>query len=365
MKQKLTDTLRGLWKELIRKDKIAHRISPFVALLLSLVAAGLVVTATGANALEAYTALFKGALGSVSSIKQTIRYTIPIFLLGLSFSVCSRGGFFAIGQEGQMYAAALLLVCVQCYLPHLPQPLMMILMVICGIVAAVVCALIPAITKHYFGVNEAMVFVMLNYISLLLVEYLFLHSPLRNPDSASYPKSIAVAPTISTVALYIGVIAILILFILLIKKSIPGYRLRMVGQNTAYAKASGLPVTQTILFSAVLGGGLAGLASISEVLGVYHVVYNNFASALGFKGVTVALLGMHNPLGMLFASLLLGALQGGSVMLSTTTDVSPEIVSVVEGFIMFFSSVNLAVMIGRITDSRKRRKYHKEERAAQ
>lgn len=363
MKQKVSDGLRALKKELSRRDKIANRISPFVALLLSLVAAGLVVAATGANALEAYEALFKGALGSWSSVKQTLRYTIPIFLLGLSFSVCSRGGFFAIGQEGQMYAAALLLVCVQCYMPHLPQPLMLLLMVACGILAAVVCALLPAITKHYFGVNEAMVFVMLNYIALLLVEYLFLHSPLRNPSSASYPKSIAIEPALPQAALYIGTIVVLALFVVLIRKSVLGYRLRIIGQNTAFAKASGLPVTKVILLSAVLGGGLAGLASISEVLGVYHVVYNNFASALGFKGVTVALLGMHSPLGMLLASLLLAALQGGSVMLSTTTDVSPEIVSVVEGFIMFFSSVNLAVMVNRIKGSRRRRHHHKKEAA--
>ena len=100
--------------------KLLGGLSPVVAVLIAFAVAGLVVLASGGNPLEAYRALAKGALGSWVGVKNTIRYTLPIILLAFSFSICNRCGYFNIGQEGQMYFAALGIAFVPQVIPNAP-----------------------------------------------------------------------------------------------------------------------------------------------------------------------------------------------------------------------------------------------------
>lgn len=76
-------------------------------------------------------------------------------------------------------------------------------------------------------------------------------------------------------------------------------------------------------------------------MGVYHKVYNNFAVDMGFNGMTAALIGKDSTLGIIFGSLILGALQSGAVTLSVETSVQAEMVQVVKGFVMLFATINI------------------------
>ena len=112
--------------------KLLGGLSPVVAVLIAFAVAGLVVLASGGNPLEAYRALAKGALGSWVGIKNTIRYTLPIILLAFSFSICNRCGYFNIGQEGQMYFAALGIAFVPQVIPNAPLWVQAVVMVAAG-----------------------------------------------------------------------------------------------------------------------------------------------------------------------------------------------------------------------------------------
>lgn len=57
--------------------------------------------------------------------------------------------------------------------------------------------------------------------------------------------------------------------------------------------------------------------------------------------MTATLIGQHNPIGIVLGAAVLGALQSGSVLLSIDTSVSAEMVQVVQGFVMFFSTVSI------------------------
>ncbi|MBU9727206.1 ABC transporter permease [Diplocloster modestus] len=322
------------------KEKVLSIISPIIAIFLALIVVGVVVICSDQNPLEAYAALLKGSFGSVSNFMSTVRYTIPILLLAISFSICERGGYFNIGQEGQMFMAALTAVAVNDSLRELPKPLLLLVTIMAGVLVSAIISVIPAVLKFYFGINEAILLVMMNYIIELLVTYLMLYSRLADSQAAAMPKSIPLSVSISAPVLYIFTIFIFIGFTAVMKYSVLGYRIRITGKNAAFAKACGIPAARTFLSSALIGGGIAGVAGLFEVLGIYHVMFSNFAIGMGFMGITAALLGRHSPLGMMLGSLVLGALQSGSVMLSTITDVSPEIVQVVQGFVMFFATVS-------------------------
>ena len=61
----------------------------------------------------------------------------------------------------------------------------------------------------------------------------------------------------------------------------------------------------------------------------------------GFNGMTAALIGKDSTLGIIFGSLILGALQSGAVTLSVETSVQAEMVQVVKGFVMLFATINI------------------------
>ncbi len=316
---------------------------------------------TDSSPIEAYSALFNGALGSKYAITQTIRYMIPLLLLAISFAIGRQGGLFNIGQQAQMLAAAVTSLWVNITFSSLPPALLMTLSILAGILMGALFAVVPAMLKYFFGINEAMIFLMLNYIAELIVQYLLLYSPMAMPGSAAAPKSVAFLTPIPMTAIYICAFAILVYYAWMMNRSVLGFRIRVLGKNPEFAKASGISSTRILLTSAAIGGALSGLAGIFEVMGVYGVIYSNFASGtLTYMGITAGLLGHYTPIGMLFGALLLGALQGGSVSLAVATDVSCEIVALIQGLVMFFSTVSLIVIVEKYK-SRKSRQVHRKE----
>ena len=320
--------------------KLLGGLSPVVAVLIAFAVAGLVVLASGGNPLEAYRALAKGALGSWVGVKNTIRYTLPIILLAFSFSICNRCGYFNIGQEGQMYFAALGIAFVPQVIPNAPLWVQAVVMVAAGALFGGLISLLPAVFKFLFGVNEVVIAILMNYIILLLTDYLLNNGPIAKADT-TVPTSVNLAPSLNTTLILVAVVAIIIAYALCIRGTVPGYELRMIGHNPKFAKACGVKTIRIVLVVALLGGVFSGLTAAGEVMGVYHKVYNNFAVDMGFNGMTAALIGKDSTLGIIFGSLILGALQSGAVTLSVETSVQAEMVQVVKGFVMLFATINI------------------------
>lgn len=332
--------IQAIKARLSNRNYLRELFGPVLSIIIAFIVAGLVVWVTGGDPFEAYGVLAKGAFGSLSGIKNTIRYTLPIIMLGISFGICSRCGYFNIGQEGQMYAAGIAVVFVQTLFPDMPVFLLMLLMILAAILASGLICVIPAMFKFLFGVNEVITAMLINYIIILLTNYLLLYSPLAETGKST-AMSITVGPVISGSVLLIISVIIIVVYGLLIKKSIPGYRLRIVGYNPNFAKASGMNTTRLILIVAFLGGAFSGISVAGEIFGVYHKVYNGFVENLGFYGMTAALIGSKSTIGLVLGSLILGSLRSGSVTLPVMTDVPSELVLVVQGFVMLFATINV------------------------
>lgn len=348
MIERLHDRLRaGRWEAVC---------SAVIALAFALAIVGVVVSAAGVNPFTAYGALIKGAFGSAYYLKLTVRYAIPMLLIALSFSICERCGYFNIGQEAQMTAAGISAVLVQYFLPGLPEWLSLVLMLLAGLLAAILLSVGPALLKYYFHVQEAIILVMLCYIMELLASYLYMYTGMAFPNSATMARSIAIEASIPTGVMYGCVIVLFLGYALFMKRSIWGYRIRLVGKNPAFTNASGISSVKTLVLSSAAGGALAGLAGLFEVLAVYGFMYYNFANGMGFLGISAALLGRQTPLGMLIGALLFGALNSGSVTLAATTGVSGAIVQVIQGFITLFATVSAIGIAKRLFSKRHARR---------
>lgn len=340
-------------KKLLRSGRMESLLSSALALALALLLVGLVVALVGENPFAAFKALWNGAFGSTYYLQLTMRYAVPILLVALSFAICERNGFFNIGQEAQMHGAALMAVLVQRYLPMPGTGLSLVVTMVVGMVAAVALSVIPALLKYYFQVPEAILFVMLGFILELLNQYLYLYTDLAFPNSATMPRSIGLDAQIPTAAMYVVTLVVFTLFAVLLGKSVIGYRIKTVGLNPAFTRACGVSSVKTLMVSAAIGGGLAGLAGLLEVLSVYHFMYYNFANGFAFLGISAALLGKFSPVGMLLASVLFGALNSGSITLAATTGISDSIVQVIQGFITLLATASAIAFVRRVMGRRK------------
>src|SRR5690606_34407399 len=99
-------------------------------------------------------------------------------------------------------------------------------------------------------------------------------------------------------------IALLVVFLtyMFFKHTVLGYEMRAVGINRDTARYHGIPVEKRMLQSFVLGGILAGLAGAVEIAGVHYRFLDQFSPGYGYDSITVALLGLLSPIGVLFSA---------------------------------------------------------------
>ncbi len=100
-----------------------------------------------------------------------------------------------------------------------------------------------------------------------------------------------------------------------------------------------------------ISGALAGLVGVNEIAGVSGRLLLDYVAGAGFTGIAVALMGRNQPLGVLLASLLFGALfQGGAEVAFEVRGFTRDMVVALQGLLVFFSgamSLALAPWLSR------------------
>jgi simple sugar transport system permease protein len=122
----------------------------------------------------------------------------------------------------------------------------------------------------------------------------------------------------------------------LLTRTTVGFRFRMVGANAAAARAAGVSIPATISLVFLVSGGLAGLAGAVQVLGVDPQLAPGYSENLGFTAIVVAILGRANPVGVVLAALLYGALEAGGLKMQAVTSVPLDLVEVIQAVVVFF-----------------------------
>lgn len=324
----------------VSSKSVLKIVNPLVAVVIAFLFGGLMVLVSGDSPIETYKIILQGAFGSVKSIQNTIRYAIPILMLAYSFAICNKCGYFNISQEAQIYAAAIAIAMVSQATTGLPIALRMVLMILAGCATAVVFCVLPAFVHHKFGVSDVVIGVMLNYLMAFLLQHLLKFSFIGD-QSKSTLMSKPLDGVMSQTALIVLCVILVVGYQFILKWTIPGYRLTIVGKNSKFAQASGLPSMKIIYLSAVVGGVLAGLVACGELFANYSVIYAGFAENFGFNGMTAALIGSSHPIGMVFGAVLLGALRSGSTMLDVFSKVPASIVDCVQGFVTLLASITI------------------------
>jgi ABC-type uncharacterized transport system permease subunit len=309
-----------------------------------LVGAGAIVLA-GADPVAAYTALFQGAFTNHNAFAETFVSTTPYIGLGLALLLGFRAGLFNIGAEGQFYIGSLTGTFIAYSIHGLPWVIEIPLGLLAGMAGGALWAAIAGGLKARFGAHEVITTIMLNYVSFLVASYLVDTKGLMLAPNVSTPRTpdvdpAAILPVILTGSrLHFGFIlalaAIPIVWFLLQRTTI-GFRIQAVGFNQGAARAAGISVGRTVVLTMAISGALAGFAGIVEVLGVNHHMTDTVAAGYGFDAIAVALLARSNPWGVLPAALLFGALHNGASFMQLQTQVSSDLISIVQAAVIIF-----------------------------
>ena len=105
-------------------------------------------------------------------VENFVKLFVPLLITSLALSLAFRMRFWNIGAEGQVLAGGLAAAaCMICLGDKLPNGLLIVLIVIAGILAGAVWAVIPAIFKAKWNTNETLFTLMMNYVATQLVAY--------------------------------------------------------------------------------------------------------------------------------------------------------------------------------------------------
>lgn len=312
------------------------------SVVLGLLFCGVLVFFTGNDPIDLYTQIFSAAFGSAYGFSETVVEAIPLALCSLGVMVAFRMKLWNIGAEGQFYMGAFGATFFALTFPGLPAIVLLPLMALAGVVCGGVWALLPAIPKALWNVNETISTLLMNYIAILWVAYL-VFGPWRDPKGKNFPLTVifssgATLPTFGgtriSIALVIAVLLAVGLFFLL-KYSKWGYEIRVSGGSKKAADYAGMSFVKNVLLVLFVSGAISGFAGMAEVSGVIHRLQQTVSPGYGYTAIIIALIARLNPLSILLVSFLMGGLLVGGYNLQTAGFPS-SIVSMFQGAILFF-----------------------------
>lgn len=309
----------------MKKTTLGFLAGFVLALALTLIA--------GENPFHIAGILFKSAFGSGYDLGLTLFYTTPLIFTGLSVAIAFHGGLFNIGSEGQLLFGALAATATGIFLPQIPFPLAPLLAFIMAILAAGAWGALAGWLRARRGSHEVIVTILLNFVAAGICNWFVLqiipNPDSQNPESAPIAGSYllknwdplaALAPDSGlSSALIVAILTAIAIWFLLWRTSW-GFELRAVGANPEAANRAGIPVAHRRIQAMALAGALAGGVALSEILGHAGQFKIGFSPDYGFIGIAVALLASNNPLGVLFAAFLMGALHKGASDLDLETN---------------------------------------------
>jgi len=316
-------------------------------------AAAAVAGGLGAIA-DGYAALFRGSIVNLRAegladilkpITETIRFAGPLIAAGLGISLGFRVGLFNIGGNGQMMFGILWGTFVSTRM-ELPIGLHVLVAVLATILGSATLGALVGFLKARTGAHEVILTIMLNYISIYLFTW-FIRTPglLKDPESGGTPKSNAPLETAQLPALFpenyklhagfFLVVLAVWFYWWLMERSTIGYRFRMVGYSPHAARSAGINVERTYVAAMFASAALVGVGAAHQTLGLQAGYTETIHAGIGFDGITVALLGGGNAIGILLAGLLFGAFKAGSPQMQIA-GVSPEVLGIVQGAIVLF-----------------------------
>jgi len=332
---------------------------PLYAILLASLVGSLFILGAGGNPLVAYSALLDGALGSPDRIASTIARATPFMIAALAVVVGFKAGLFNIGAEGQLLLGALTAAWVGTWswLAGVSALLAVPFVLAAGVVGGMVWGGIPGFLKARTGAHEVITTIMLNAIAAGLAQFLIttrdpallIDEAASTPHTRQVVDSVRLPTLVEGTGLHLGILLALALCVVtwfVLERTTPGFEIRTVGVNRDAARYAGMRVNRTIVVVLTASGALAGIAGAAEVVGggSGYLTPGSYTN-IGFDSIAIALLARGNPLAVIPAALLWGAMLSGAPLMQVQADLSVNLVRIVQALIILFVAADAIVRL--------------------
>lgn len=326
-----------------RQSLLASALAPVVAIALTMAVAVIVLWLTGYDALAVTRQMFLDPLLEPRRWPDLGVKAAPLALIGVGLAIGFRANVWNIGAEGQFIFGAIAGTGVALLTQGMIGPWILPAMLLAGVLGGMAWAAIPALLKTRAGVSEILVSLMLTYVAIQLLYYL-VRGPWKDPAGFNFPQTIqfGVDQTLPMLlpgtVLHAGVpvaVGAAIIAWLIMRHSIFGFAIRVVGEAPLAARHGGFSAARTTWAALLAGGGLAGLAGMIEAAGPFGQLTPQFPQNYGFTAIIVAFLGRLNPLGIVLAALALAVTYVGGDIAQSTARLPQAATGVFQALMLF------------------------------
>ena len=349
-------------KNLLKNEGVQSLLASLICIVLGLLLGFIVlllINPSGAG--EAIMTVIKNFLTyskpetQMKYLGNTLVKTAPLLMCSLSIIFAYKVGLFNIGAAGQ-YCAGVGLALYAAIAWQMPWW-------VCILAAMAAGALLGAISgllKAYCNVNEVISGIMLNWITLYLVNMLLTlvkeeTSPYTFQLTTHAPQALILSLGLGkmftnnqyvTLAIPLAIVTAVVVWIVLDKTRF-GYELRATGNNKNAAKYSGMAEKRNIIVTLIIGGALAGMGAALLYLTGFEQWQCSTSSvpAMGFNGIAAAFLGGLHPVGAVLSSFFIQHITIGGAYVDKTmycaqiSDLISAIIIYLCGFVLFMKHV--------------------------
>ena len=299
------------------------------------------------------TAVHDGYLSAVfNPLSETCVQATPLILAGLAVAVPYLAGLFNIGAQGQLIGGMI----VATYLGYgvsLPYGVHVVVCVLGGFAGGAVIGWIVGELKARTGAHEVIVTIMLNYVMVYLLAYLLSFGYLIQAPHTTDEITAPIAGNAHLPLLFGSHLRINAGFLValacaagvwwLMSRTTTGFEFRSLGKNPSAARVAGMNVERNWVLVMLIAGGLAGLSGATVIQGTDFTLNFQSYGTYGIDAITVALLGLGRPLGVVLAGLLFGALHAGAPLMQVATGTPVDMVQVLQGTTVLFVAAPLLI----------------------
>lgn len=346
---------------LLRNNAVQSLLASLLCILIGLLVGYVVLLLINpAGASEAIITIVKNFMtysrrnAQLKYLGSTLVKTAPLLMCSLSVLFAYKVGLFNIGAAGQyVVGAGASLYCA------LAWGMPWYVCLLAAIVAGAALGAISGLLKAYCNVNEVISCIMLNWISLYMVNTLLTMvkeetSPYTLTLASTNPDAILPAlPSFCmawfndnqyvTIAIPLSVLVAVAIWVLLEKTKL-GYELKATGCNKFAAKYCGMRENKNLILTMAIAGALAGMGAAMLFLTGFEQWQCTQSSVpgMGFNGIAAAFLGGLNPLGSILSSYFIQHITNGGAYVDKTmysaqiSDFISALIIYLCGFVLFF-----------------------------
>jgi simple sugar transport system permease protein len=320
---------------------------PVAGIAVSFALFGVFVGFAGANVMNVYYQMYRGAFGSWFSFQNTLVRAAPLMLTALCTALPAQLGLIVIGGEGALVLGALAAVVAAHALGGANAWVVLFAMAGAGCLAGGALVGLQGALRTLRGVNETISSLLLNYIAIGIFKHV-VEGPMRDPASLNKPSTrpIGEANALGAIpgmdvhwGLAYGVVGCLLAYVLM-RRTAFGFAAKIIGGNVRAALLSGLAVHRVVIVTCALAGAAAGLAGMTEVAAVHGTANSSLIVGYGYTGILVAFLARQHPIGILPVAVLLGGIGASGGLLQRSERLPDATVNVLQGilFIVILAS---------------------------